>query len=203
MDDHHVVRQGLRALLESSGTIEVVGDAANGHGALAVTRATHPEVVVVDLRLGDDDGLTVIRQVRETSPSSRVLVLSAYGGSERLRAAVAAGADSYLLKGVGARELVQGIRRTAAGQQVIDPHFVPELVQRLTEDDESGANELSGREIEILRLLADGMTGRAVAHRLGLSVRTVQKHVQNMHRKLGVTSRAELVREAFRHGLLR
>jgi DNA-binding NarL/FixJ family response regulator len=179
----------------------VSGVAGSPAEALEVVRWAVPDVVMLDLRLGEEDGLEVAQACRAMLPAVKILVVSAHGSSQQLRSALAAGADGYLLKGVTAPELVDGLRRIARGETVIDPSFVPTLLEGMHG---AGVDELlTLREMELLALVADGLTAQAAARKLAISVRTVQKHLENMHRKLGVTSRVELVQQAFRRGLLR
>ena len=202
VDDHALVRHGMRSLLEATGLVRVVGEAGNARDALRVMMRETPDVVLLDLRLGAEDGLEVARAAREALPDVKLRVVSAHGSSAQLRAALAAGADGYLLKGITAPELVDGLRKVAAGETVIDPAFVPALLEDIADGKDRDAL-LSVRETEVVALIADGLTAQAVAHRLEVSRRTVHKHVENAYRKLGVSSRAELVQQAFRRGLLR
>lgn len=202
VDDHVLVRQGLRSLLESTGRVAVVGEAGSAREAVEVVVRTRPDVVLLDLRLGQEDGLEVAEVCRERAPEVRILVVSADGSSPQLRAALAAGADGYLLKGVTAPELVDGLRKAARGETVIDPSFVPALLADIADGAVEGRS-LTVREMEVLSLVADGHTAQTVARRLEITQRTVQKHLENMYRKLEVSSRAELVQTAFRRGLLR
>lgn len=200
VDDHAMIRQGLRSLLETAADVEVSGEAGGLADALDVIQRSHPDVVLLDLRLGEEDGLELARTCREKVSDVHILVLSAYGNSQQLHDAFAAGADGYLLKGATATDLVDGLRRTARGETVIDPSLIPMLLETMQP---GGSEVLTAREIELLGMVADGQTPQAVATHLGISLRTVQKHLENMHRKLGVASRAELVQQAFRRGLLR
>lgn len=202
VDDHVLVRHGMRSLLESTGRVRVVGEAGNARDALRVLTQERPDVVLLDLRLGAEDGIEVARAARAALPDVKLLVVSAHGSSVQLRAALAAGADGYLLKGVTAPELVDGLRKVAAGETVIDPAFVPTLLEDMA-DGQSREELLSVRETEVVALVADGLTTQAVARRLDISNRTVHKHLENAYRKLGVSSRAELVQQAFRRGVLR
>jgi len=202
VDDHVLVRHGLRSVLESSGRVEVVGEAGTGREALRLLTQESPDVVLLDLRLGDEDGIEVARACREADPGVKVLVVSAHGSSTQLRTALAAGADGYLLKGVTATELVDGLGKVAAGETVIDPAFVPALLHDMATS-AVPAGPLTVREIEVLSLVADGLTAGAMARQLQISQRTVNKHLENLFRKVGVSSRPELVQQAFRRGLLR
>lgn len=202
VDDHALVRHGLRSLLESTGAIRVVGEAGDARTALETVIAQRPDVVLLDLRLGEQDGMQVARACRDTVPEARVLVVSAHGGSAELRRAFAEGADGFLLKGVTADQLVDAITRVAAGETVVDPEFMPALLDQIAGGGHESAQP-TVREMEVLSLVADGMTAHEAAGRLGVSGRTVQKHLENLYRKLGVSNRAELVQQAFRRGLLR
>lgn len=157
-------------------------------------------MVLLDLRLGEEDGLELARTCREMVSDVRILMLSAYGNSQQLHDAFAAGADGYLMKGATATELVDGLRRTVCGETVIDPSLIPMLLESMQSG--GGSEVLTAREIELLGMMADGQTPQGAAKCLGISLRTVQKHLENMHRKLGVASRAELIQQAFRRGLL-
>ena len=200
VDDHALVRHGLRALLESVDRVRVVGEAGGAVEALRVVRAQRPDVVLLDVRLGLEDGVELAQQIREAVPDAKILVVSAHGGMAQLRAALLAGADGYLLKGITAPQLVDGVRRVSQGEKVIDPSFVPTMVDEVVERRDS---PLSARETEVVTLVAEGLTTQAVASRLRISHRTVHKHLENAYRKLGVSSRAELVTQAFRRGVLR
>lgn len=200
VDDHALIRQGLRSLLDAAVGVEVSGEAGGLADALDVIQRSHPDVVLLDLRLGEEDGLELARTCRETVSDVRILMLSAYGNSQQLHDAFAAGADGYLMKGATATELVDGLHRTARGETVIDPSLIPMLLESMQAG--GGSELLTVRESELLGMMADGQTPQGAAKTLGISLRTVQKHLENMHRKLGVASRAELVQQAFRRGLL-
>ena len=200
VDDHALIRQGLRSLLDAAAGVEVSGEAGGLADALDVIQRSHPDVVLLDLRLGEEDGLELARTCRETVADVRILMLSAYGNSQQLHDAFAAGADGYLMKGATATELVDGLQRTARGETVIDPSLIPMLVESMQSG--GGSELLTVRESELLGMIADGQTPQGAAKTLGISLRTVQKHLENMYRKLGVASRAELVQQAFRRGLL-
>lgn len=200
VDDHALIRQGLRSLLDAAAGVEVSGEAGGLADALDVIQRSHPDVVLLDLRLGEEDGLELARTCRDEVSDVRILMLSAYGNSQQLHDAFAAGADGYLMKGATATELVDGLRRTARGETVIDPSLIPMLMESMQSG--GGSEVLTVRESELLGMVADGQTPKLAAKRLGISLRTVQKHLENMHRKLGVASRAELVQQAFRRGLL-
>ena len=202
VDDHDLVREGLRSLLTQYEDFAVVGEAADVETAVRVIERTTPDLVLLDLRLGEADGVEVARRVRGLGRSVTILVLSAQDSAADLRSALAAGADGYLLKSVKGSELADGIRNAVAGQTVIGHEFVPKLLADARRPVPSGDSVLTHREQEVLELVAEGLGNRAVADRLGMSTRTAQKHMENLFRKLDVHDRTGLVSAAFRRGLI-
>ena len=202
VDDHDLVREGLRSLLSQYEDFDVVGEAAAVDAAVRVIEEAEPDIVLLDLRLGDADGGEVARRVRALGRSVTILVLSVHDTSAHLRSALAAGADGYLLKSVTGAELASGIRNAVAGQTVIGHEFVPKLLADATRGPAQADPGVTQREREVLELVAEGLGNRAVADRLGMSTRTAQKHMENLFKKLGVHDRTELVAAAFRRGLI-
>lgn len=202
VDDHTLFRQALCDLLASSPELEVVGSAETPQEAVEVAAAHQPQVMLLDLELGEESGTDLIGRLKEASPQTRVLILSAHGTAHDLQTAMQAGASGYLMKGVTAGQLVDGLRRVVAGDAVLDPALVPMLVDHLS-GPQSAVSALTVREHEVITAVASGRTNAAVARELGISTRTVQKHLENIYQKLGVSSRTELVQYAFRQGLLR
>lgn len=200
VEDHDLVRQGLRALLERDPAISVVGEARHVEEAISVVADSSPQVVLLDLRLGAEDGAEVSRRLREQAPDVRVLILSAHERSSDLRAAMAAGAAGYLLKRTSPELLLQSVRRVAEGERVIDQAFVPFLVGLPAE--RGDARDLSPREQQVLALVAEGLPNRLIAERLGISQSTAQTHMENLFRKFDCHDRTELVAKAFRRDLL-
>lgn len=203
-DDHAVVRSGLRRLLEDQADLRVVGEAGTAEDAVEVARAERPDVFVMDLGLRGTNGFEATRQVRETSPDTRVLVLTAHDDVGYLRKAFAAGARGYLVKDAADLELVQAVREVAAGREYVDPSLGAAL---LTPDAPAPrpagpGGELSERELEVLRLIALGYTNAQAAEVLYVSVRTIETHRAHIQQKLGVKERAELVRLARDLGVL-
>lgn len=200
VDDHDIVREGLRSLLAQHADIAVVGDAGSVDDAVAVVEDTGPDVVLLDLTLGGgEDGIDVAHRLRSSGAAVRILVLSGTDTSDALRRALAAGCDGYLLKTVSAAVLADGIRDAAAGRTVIGEEFVPKLLADLAG---GPPPSLTARESEVLHLVAGGLVNRDLAAALGISPRTAQKHVENLFRKFGVHHRDELVARAGRVGLL-
>jgi DNA-binding NarL/FixJ family response regulator len=201
VDDHDLVRQGLRALLETQSDIEVVGEATNGAEAVELVSKTQPDLILLDLQLGEENGTEVARELRRLGVRVRILILSVHDTSRDLRHALAAGIDGYLLKSVSGERLAQGIRDAVAGETVIDHEFVPKLIDEAARG--GGAPPVvTDRERQVLQMVADGCSNRDVGDRLGISLRTAQKHVENLMRKFGVHDRTELVATAFRRGIL-
>lgn len=198
VDDHELVREGLASLLAQSDEIRVTGQAASVDRAVELVEAQSPDVVLLDMQLGSEQGLDVVRRLRAQGCPVPVLVLSAHDSARHLREALTAGADGYLLKSSSAQALVDGIRAAAAGQTVIGEEFVARLLEGVAEQ----LPEVTGRELEILELVAQGNGNREIAERLGISSRTAQKHLEHLFRKLEAGDRTELVALAFRAGLL-
>ena len=199
VDDHPVVRDGLRGILESSPGFEVVGEA--GDGAEAVTRAValQPDVVLMDLRMPGTDGVSAIRRLAERGVTARVLVLTTYDTDSDVIPAIEAGATGYLLKDAPRAELLRAARAAAAGQSVLSPAVASKLMGRVRAPE---AEPLSQRELEVLGLVAGGSTNKEAAARLFISEATIKTHLLHIYAKLGVSDRAAAVAEAFHRGLL-
>lgn len=198
VDDHPVVRDGIRGMLEREPDMAVVGEASSGDEALARIAAATPDVVLMDLRMPGSDGVDAIRALRAAdSQWPRILVLTTYDTDTDIHAAVDAGADGYLLKATPRDDLIAAVRRAAAGQSVLDPKVAGSLMGR------NRADTLTAREREVLRAIAGGGTNRQVAAELMISEATVNTHLLRLYPKLGVTDRAAAVRVAFERGLIR
>jgi two-component system response regulator NreC len=207
VDDHTIVREGLRALLAESPDVEVVGEAADGHEALRKARELRPDVVVMDLLMPGMGGLEATRAIRQELPGVEVLVLTMHESDQHFFQVLQAGASGYLLKGASAADLLAALRAVHAGDVFIYPSMAKKLVgDFLTR---AGAGEereryarLTAREREVLKLVAEGYTAQEIGERLHLSPSTVQTHKTHAMRKLHITSRAQLIRYALRHGLI-
>ncbi|MEU4575280.1 MULTISPECIES: response regulator transcription factor [Nonomuraea] len=200
VDDHPVVRAGLVALLSGEDDMEIVGEAEGGAEALRGIAAARPDVVLMDLQLGDGiDGVEVTRRVRELSPPPQVLVLTTYETDADLMRAVDAGATGYLLKACPPEELFQGIRAAARGETVLSAKVATRMLRRMREP----APALSGREVEILELLASGAGNREIARRLFITEATVKTHLVHIYGKLGVDTRTAAVTAAVERRLIR
>jgi two-component system, NarL family, response regulator NreC len=202
-DDHAVVREGLRRILETAGDIDVVGEAATGQQAVFVAIETGPDVVLMDVLMPEQTGIEAIPKVRRSAPDARVLVVSTYDDPGTVRQAFAAGASGYVLKEAAHAELVQAVREVAGGGTYVHPALGARLVAAEAAAQRRAAEDpLSDREREVLRLLALGHRNQEVAGMLSISVRTAETHRAHIMQKLGLSTRAELVRYALERGLL-
>ena len=193
LDDHEVVRAGIRQMLEDEGDITVVGEAGTADEALRRVPAVHPDVAILDVRLPDGDGVEVCRELRSRMPELRCLMLTSYADDEALFASIMGGASGYILKQIRGSELVSAVRRVGEGESLIDPSLTARVLERLRtgpEQDERLAR-LSEQERKILDLLAEGLTNRQIAERLYLAEKTVKNYVSNLLTKLGMSRRTE------------
>ncbi|MDI7276028.1 MAG: response regulator transcription factor [Anaerolineae bacterium] len=205
-DDHAVVRKGIREFLEKAGDIQVVAEAADGEEALALVAEHLPDVLVLDIQMPRLSGLEVTRRVAAEHPSVRILALTAYDDDPYVFALLKTGATGYILKTADSDELVRAVRAVAAGRSALAPEVAQKVVQQLaggarTLGDEV-VQELSERELQVLRLAGKGLTNRAIGLQLAISDRTVQGHLANIYSKLHVSTRTEAVLKAVRLGWL-
>ena len=193
VDDHAVVREGLRAFLELQPGMAVVGEAADGRTAVERARALQPDVVLLDLVMPELDGLVALPRILEASPSSRVVVLTSFGDEERVARAVRAGAAGYLLKDARPDEIVAAIRSAQSGEARLAPAAAASLMARFRAGSptRSALDDLTARESEVLGLIARGRSNKEIAADLRLSVKTVKTHVSNILHKLGVADRTQ------------
>ena len=203
-DDHRLVRSGLRRILEAEAGLEVVGEAGSVKEAVELAAGSQPDVFVLDLGLPDGSGITATAEVLRASPATRVLVLTVHDDVAYLRSAFAAGAAGYLVKEAADVELVQAVRQVVAGKQYVHPSLGAALLAPDAPPARLGGpgGDLSDRELEVLRMIALGLTNAEIGDRLFVSVRTVETHRSHIHQKLNVRNRAELVRRAREAGLL-
>ncbi|MGO9882716.1 MAG: response regulator [Solirubrobacteraceae bacterium] len=207
VDDHAVVREGLRTFLELQDGIEVAGEAADGSEALELAAKLQPDVILMDLVMPRLDGVSAMRAVRERAPRSRVIVLTSFLDDERLLPAVEAGADGYLLKDVEPAELARAIRGAQVGEAMIAPTVAGRLLRTLSEPrspqpQPADAERLTRREHEVLELIAAGRSNKRIAFELGISEKTVKTHVGHVLAKLGVADRTQAALLAVRSGLV-
>ena len=199
VDDHPVVRDGLRGMLAGTSDLEVVGEASDGGEALAVVERLQPDVVLMDLRMPGLGGAPAIRALAERGASAKVLVLTTFDSDSDVVPALEAGATGYLLKDTPRDELVRAIRAAAQGDAVLAPSVASRLVSQLREP---ARDTLSERELEVLALIAQGETNRGAAARLFISEATVKTHLLHIYEKLDVNDRAAAVAAAYERGLL-
>jgi DNA-binding NarL/FixJ family response regulator len=205
VDDHPMWRDGVARDLQERG-FEVRATTGDAISALRIARTVKPDVVLMDLNLGDTSGVLATRQITQEIPGTRVLVLSASGEHSDVLEAVKAGASGYLVKSASVQELVDAVQRTADGDAVFTPGLAGLVLgeyrrMAVTDGSESQAPQLTDRETDVLRLVAKGLTARQIANRLVISHRTVENHVQSTLRKLQLHNRVELARYAIEHGL--
>jgi DNA-binding NarL/FixJ family response regulator len=198
-DDHPVVRDGLRGIFEATGEFEVAGEAANGREAVDRAAALRPDVVLMDLRMPELDGVSAIRALAQRGVDARVLVLTTFDTDTDVLPAIEAGATGYLLKDSPPEELLRGVRAAARGEAVLSPSVATRLVGQVREP---AREPLSQRELDILGLIARGCSNREAAARLYISEATVKTHVLHVYAKLGVNDRAAAVAIGFERGLL-
>ncbi|WP_369685855.1 response regulator [Thermoflexus hugenholtzii] len=205
VDDHAIVRAGIRALLQLYPDFEVVGEAADGHEAILQTRRLQPDIVLMDIGMPGMDGLAATREIVRVAPRTRVLILSQHENREYVMPALRAGASGYVLKRAPDETLIRAIRAVYAGETYMDPRLTDLLVEEVRRSGEGPTDPLetlSEREREILVLLAQGKSYQEIAQTLFISVKTVDFHRANLMRKLGLKNRAELVQFAMRRGLI-
>jgi two-component system response regulator DevR len=193
LDDHEVVREGLKTMLEATGDIRVVGESATAEEATHRIPAHRPDVAVLDARLPDGSGIEVCRAVRSVDPTINALILTSYDDDEALFSAILAGASGYVLKDVRGSDLVNAIKRVASGQSLIDPALTRRVLERIRTGPQV-APELEGlteREIALLQLLAEGLTNRQISERMFLAEKTVKNYVSNLLHKLGLERRTQ------------
>jgi DNA-binding NarL/FixJ family response regulator len=206
-EDHVLVREGTKEMLDREEDIGVVAEAGDGEEAVRLAREIDLDIVIMDIALPKLNGIEATKQIKENSPSTAVLVLTAYDDDEYVFALLEAGAAGYLLKDVSSDELVGAIRAVHAGESMLHPTIARKVVDRFSQHagegrEDAPLEELTEREIEVLQLAGKGITNREVADRLSISHRTVQAHLSHIFNKLGVGSRTEAVVYALRTGLL-
>lgn len=206
-DDHVVLREGTRELLEREEDMEVVAEAGDGEEAVRLAGRQRPDVAIMDISMPRLNGIEATRQIKAINPATAVLVLTAYDDDQYIFALLEAGAAGYLLKDVHAQELVRAVRAVHSGESVLHPAVARKVINRFARpaekrEEEKEACQLTERELEILKLAAKGMSNREIAHALFLSIRTVQAHLTNIFNKMGVGSRTEAVIKGLREGWL-
>jgi DNA-binding NarL/FixJ family response regulator len=193
LDDHEIVRRGVRELLDVEDDIEVVGEAGTAEEALVRIPATSPDVAIIDMRLPDGNGVEVCREVRSAQPEIQCVVLTSFADDEALFDSIMAGAAGYLLKQIKGNDLVDAVRRVASGQSLLDPSVTARVLERLRNGpaEDERLSRLSEQERKILDLIAEGLTNRQIGERMFLAEKTVKNYVSNLLAKLGMERRTE------------
>lgn len=206
VDDHAVVRQGVRALLETQTDIQIAGEAASGEEAVALCAEHAPDVVLMDLLMPGMSGVEAARRLKEISPRTQVVVLTSYHDDEHILPAIRAGALSYLLKDISPQELLEAVRRAARGEVTIHPRVAAQMMSLMSGRRPTEPNpvaDLSARELEVLHLIAEGSSNHVIAEALFISEKTVKSHVSNILSKLHLADRTQVAVYAWREGVVK
>ncbi|OGO69863.1 MAG: DNA-binding response regulator [Chloroflexi bacterium RBG_19FT_COMBO_62_14] len=205
VDDHEVVRLGLRSLLDRHPDFDVVAEASTGHEAVEKTKAFRPDVVVMDIRLKGGSGIEACQEITDTFPSTRVIMLTSYAEDEMLFSAIRAGAAGYVLKQIGGEDLIRAIESVGRGEALLDPAVTQRVFQEVRkaarEEEASAFSDLTQQEMHVLQLVAEGRTNRQIAEMLYLGEGTVRNYVSSILSKLNVRNRAEAAAYAVEHNL--
>lgn len=206
VDDHPIVRQGLRMFLELHNDIEVLGEASDGMTAVNMVRSLAPDVVLMDLVMPRLDGIDAIRQAKAACPSTKVIALTSFNEDDKVFPAIQAGASSYLLKDVTPDDLLDAIRACYRGEARLHPDvqrkLMDQVTRRFSPPPASETGDLTNREIEIVRLIAQGLSNQQIAQKLVISEKTVKTHISNILGKLALEDRTQVAIYAFKHGLV-
>ncbi|KEO82749.1 response regulator [Tumebacillus flagellatus] len=201
-DDHTILRDGLRNLLEGEPDLDVVGEASDGHQAIEAVRELQPDVVLMDINMPGMGGLEAVEKLTAEMPDIRILILTMYNQEEYLFRTIRAGAKGYLLKDSPVSEVVEAIRKVMSGGSVLNPSLTDKLLASYREPKEETAEKLSPRELEVLTALVQGLSNKLIAEQLFISETTVKLHISNIYRKLGVKSRSQAIMYAVREKLV-
>jgi DNA-binding NarL/FixJ family response regulator len=205
-DDHIMVREGTRRILEREADLQVIAEASDGREAVDLAARERPDVAIVDISMPVMDGIEATRGIKREAPGTAVLVLTAYDDDEYVFAIIEAGAAAYLLKNARGAELIDAVRRVHGGESGLDPGVASKVLRRIARGESHAesdrASALSDRELDVLRLAGRGLSNREIAHHLSLSPRTVQAHMANIFAKLNVGSRTEAVMAGLRRGII-
>ena len=206
-DDHPLIRRGLRTVFLTEPDIELVGEASDGFEAARLTRESNPDVILLDLMMPRLDGIAAIQEIKKDSPTTRILILTSFSENEQIFAAIRAGAAGYVLKDVRADELLSAVREVARGNSSLHPSVAKKFVEKYAQESIGAKNpsrpdQLTEREVDVLKLVARGLTNQQIAAELALSQRTVAAHVRNILSKLHLPNRTQATLYAIRTGLV-
>ena len=201
-DDHPIVRRGIRDLLETEGDLELIGEATNGRDAVSEAARLNPDVILMDLVMAPVDGIEATRQIKEQNPDSKILILTSFATDDKVFPAIKAGALGYLIKDTGPEDLVQAIRQVYRGQPTLHPIIAQKVLVEISQPAERQPtpDPLTEREVEVLKLLAHGLTNQEIADQLVIGVTTVYSHVSNILSKLHLATRTQAALYALRQG---
>ena len=202
MDDHHVLREGIRSILDTVDGIVVVGEADSGEKALELAKRLDPDVILMDINMPGMSGLETARRIRAESPQTAIVALTAYDYVQYVREMLEIGVSGYLLKSASSANIIQAIRKTAAGDKFLDPQISDQVFAAFGRRGATRRDEMTPREFEVLGLVAEGKTNIDIGQTLHLTTKTIESHMSSILGKLGVTNRTEAVRMAVDRGLL-
>jgi len=204
VDDHPVVREGIASMLKKQPDFKIVGEACNGLEAVEKARELFPDVVLMDLRMPELDGVEAIKRIKEEKPEVKFIILTTYSDDEYIFKGIAAGARAYLLKDAPRDELFKAIRAVSRGESLIQPIVASRVLDKLAELSRKtpSAETLSEREVEVLRLMASGESNKDIADKLSITQSTVKTHITSIFQKLNVTTRTEAVTTALKRGII-
>ena len=203
VDDHAIVRQGLRTYLELQPDLEVVGEASDGQMAITMARDKLPDIILMDLVMPNSDGVEATREITSTSPSTKIIVLTSFSEDEKVFASIKAGAQGYLMKDVLPQDLVRAIRTVHRGEAQLDPEIARKLMQEFTNPQPAAPkHDLTDRELEVLTLIAHGKSNKEISEELVLSEKTVKTHVSNILQKLHLSDRTQAAVYALRQRIV-
>jgi NarL family two-component system response regulator LiaR len=201
VDDHRVVRSGVKALIETEEGLEVIGEAADGREAVTKASGLEPDLVLMDLVMPEMDGVEATRRITEERNDLEILILTSFSEEERIIQAIKAGASGYLIKDASPDELVSAIKDTYRGESTLDPKVAGTVLRSMQKEKDKPGEELTDREIEVLELIAEGLPNDDIANELYISERTVRSHVSNILGKLNLENRTQAALYAVRHGI--
>jgi len=201
VDDHRVVRSGVKALIETEEDLEVIGEATDGREAVTKAKAMAPDLVLMDLVMPEMDGVEATRRITKEGVDLEILILTSFSEEERIIQAIKAGASGYLIKDASPKELVSAIKDTYRGESTLDPKVAGTVLRSMQEENDQPAEELTEREIEVLELIAEGLPNDDIANELYISERTVRSHVSNILGKLNMQNRTQAALYAVRQGI--
>lgn len=204
VDDHPVVREGISAMLKREPDFKIIGEASNGREAIDRARELEPDVVLMDLRMPEIDGVEAITRIKAEKPEIKFIILTTYSDDEYIFKGIAAGARAYLLKDAPREELFRAIRTVSRGESLIQPVVASKVLDKLAELSKitTSPEALSGREIEVLNLMAKGVSNKDIADQLSITQSTVKTHITSIFQKLNVTTRTEAVTTALKKGII-